>query len=924
MTEPSVRPSGDAAASPSRLAQDGAPSAARPPATPEAAETPGNLRLAPVVCDARAVLARGREKVRRQHESGSPAVQVCAHWTQLVEEVVLLLYREALASEAHGGRCDGQRLALVAHSGLGRRAMAPYSDVDLMLLYPDGSGDAVAGLVRRFAQWLYDSGLLVGFAARGVEEACQLALADATILTGLIEARWLAGSPALFAQFERRLARLSQRHVARLLAMVEAARQEEQARYGETVFLLEPNVKRSRGGLRDLQFIRWVGYLRFGQREYDALAQTGHLAREELRQLRDAQEFLLEVRNDLHFFHGKAEDVLDREQQVRLAQRRGYRGSEGLLPVEQFMQEYFQHTSQVQQIASHLLEVARPRRWWWPWLQPLVSHQFEGDFRVGPTTIWATRRGRARLRGNLAEVLRLLELASLYDKRIDEATWQAIRADQLPRSVQEITQPLPREVAERFLALLSRPTRLGELLRRLHELRVLEQLIPAMRHARGLLQFNAYHRYTVDEHSLRVVEYLTSLQQDAEVPGQVYRSIASKAILHLAALLHDLGKGYPEDHCLVGAQLAEQTAQRLFLSGQDAEILRFLVQHHLRMSHLAQRQDIHDAQVVVAFAVEVGSPEVLHMLYVLTLADLAAVGPGVLNQWKRQLLTELYQHALELLTSDSPAEAASQRVQQRREEILTLVRRREGLAWWETQVISLPASSLFAVPPAQLVEELDRLRRLSRREAVAWGRYCESRQAVEYTVGTYEEITPGIFHKLTGALTSQRQQILAADINTLAEGLVLDRFYVQDQDYSGPPPQARLDEICRSLVAALTERADKPPVFRRLWQGRRSSPSTTQHLPTRVTVDNRTAERFTILATFAYDRMGLLYAITRTLFEMGLSVSKAKIGTHLDQVVDVFYVTDRATGRKITDAARLADIRQRLLAAIEAVPQEGL
>jgi [protein-PII] uridylyltransferase len=922
MTDPSFQPLSGAALPAAGSAPKAPLHAAHPPLA-SACEAPGNLRLPPIVREARSALARGREKLRRQHESGSPAMQVCAHWTQIVEEVVVGLYRAALASQAAEGRIDGQRLALVAHSGLGRRAMAPYSDVDLMLLYPDGAREALTGLVRQFSQWLYDSGLLVGFAARGVAEACQLALTDATILTGLIETRWLEGNTLLVAQFERRLARLVRRRSAALLAMVEEARREEQARYGETVFLLEPNVKRSRGGLRDLQFIRWVGYLRLGQRDDDALAQAGHLTRDELNQLRQAQDFLLWVRNDLHFFHGKAEDVLDREQQVRLAQRRGYRGSEGLLPVEQFMQEYFQHTSQVQQIASHLLETARPRRWWWPWVQPLVSHQFEGDFRVGPTTIWATRRGRARLRGNLAQVLRLCELANLYDKPIDEATWQAIRADLLPRAHYEEAQPLPREVAERFWALLAWPARLGELLRKLHELRVLEQLVPGMRHARGLLQFNAYHRYTVDEHSLRVVEYLTSLQGDADVPGQVYRAIRSKAILHLAALVHDLGKGHAEDHCLVGARLAEQAAWRLHLSATDAEILRFLVQHHLRMSHLAQQQDIHDAQVVVAFAVEVGSPEVLQMLYVLTLADLAAVGPGVLNQWKRQLLTELYQHALELLTSESPAEAASHRVRQRREEILTLVRRREGLAWWETQVISLPASSLFAVPPAQLVEELDRMRRLSRREAVAWGRYCDSRQAVEYTVGTYEQITPGIFHKLTGALTSQRQQILAADINTLADGLVLDRFYVQDQDYSGPPPPQRLDEICKSLVAALTDHADKPPVFRRLWQSRASAPSSTRHLPTRVTFDNRTAEKFTILATFAYDRMGLLYAITRTLFELGLSVSKAKIGTHLDQVVDVFYVTDQASGQKITDPARLAEIRQRLLAAIEAVGQEG-
>jgi [protein-PII] uridylyltransferase len=240
------------------------------------------------------------------------------------------------------------------------------------------------------------------------------------------------------------------------------------------------------------------------------------------------------------------------------------------------------------------------------------------------------------------------------------------------------------------------------------------------------------------------------------------------------------------------------------------------------------------------------------------------------------------------------------------------------LAWLETQIISLPASCLFAWPPAEMTDRLDQLRKLPHHEALAWGNYLPSHSAVEYTIGTYEAITPGIFHKLTGALTSSRQQILSADINTLAEGLVLDRFFVKDQDYAGPPPQDRIDEIRRALVAALKE--NRTPTFRKLWHQRTSAQSAAiQHLPTRVTIDNATAEKFTIIAAFAYDKMGLLYAITRTLFELNLSVSKAKIGTHLDQVVDVFYVTDQRTGRKILDEQRLAAIRQRLMSAIEEI-----
>ena len=879
-------------------------------------------RLGAAVLAARETLASSRDKLRLQHDSGSPAVQVCAHWTDVLEGIVADLFRDALGVLDEATRKAVEpHLAVIAHSGFGRREMAPYSDLDVMLLQAPQATARAAPALRRFSQHLYDTGMDVGFAARTPAEACGLAIGDATVLTSLSEARLIAGSAALFAAFDGRFRRMIKRRWRRLLAGVEQARREERSKFGETVYLLEPNLKRSRGGLRDLQLIRWIGFIRYGESDFHALAQAGRLTSEEQRQLRAARDFLLWLRNDLHFQAGAASDVLDRTEQLRIAALRKYPEVAGLLPVEQFMRDYFQHTSNVSEIAGHLADGARPQSLLAWLVEPAFSHQFEGDFRVGPKTISATRRGLTKLRGDLAEVLRLLDIANRSDKEIAHPTWQAIRTAMQDRGPADANQPLPQQVAERFMSLLSQPARLGELLRRLHELRVLEQIVPGMTHARGLLQFNAYHRFTVDEHSIRVVEHLTSLNGDMGRPGEVYRGLKNKALLHLAALLHDLGKGNVRDHSEVGAELAVQTAARLGLSERDAETLRLLVLKHLRMSHLAQQHDITDDKVVVQFAVELGTPQVLRMLYVLTLADLAAVGPGVLNEWKQQLLTDLYDHTLQLLATDSSADAASQRLRARREEVLGLARRHEGQNWWETQILSLPASWLFSVPPAQIVEELERLRRLPHRDVVLWGRHVPARNVVEYTIGTYEEIAPGIFHRLTGALTSLRQQILSADINTLAEGLVLDRFCVQDQDFAGPPPAERIAEVCQALEHALKDATGKPPVFRKLWgQASAAQSPEIQHLPTRITIDNTTAARFTIIAAFAYDRMGLLYAIARTLFELDLSVSKAKIGTHLDQVVDVFYVADQRTGQKITDESRLAEIRQRLLQAIEGQP----
>jgi [protein-PII] uridylyltransferase len=298
---------------------------------------------------------------------------------------------------------------------------------------------------------------------------------------------------------------------------------------------------------------------------------------------------------------------------------------------------------------------------------------------------------------------------------------------------------------------------------------------------------------------------------------------------------------------------------------------------------------------------------------------MAAVGPGVLNDWKQRLLADLYRATERVLTGDTGQSSRDGEGRRRRQEVRAAVKSGDA-AWWDAQIAQLPTAYLFGAPPAEIVAELEKLRVMPHRDAVAWGRFLADRQVVEYTVGTYEEITPGIFHKLTGALTSKRQSILTAEIHTLGEGLVLDRFYVEDADFAGPPPEGRLEEISRALVAALKDNADKPPVFRKVWQERtRTKSPVLDQQPTHVTYDNGSSERHTILSVFAYDRMGLLYAITRTLFEVGLSVTVAKISTRLDQVADVFYVVDSQSGQKITDEDRLATVCGRLLQEIEAL-----
>ena len=884
--------------------------------------------LRPAVIAARAALAAGRQKIAQQHANGSPGVQVCRRLTEMVDAVLVDLFRAALAQlDENESESLLDSMAIIAHGGHGRQQLAPYSDVDLLLLCEPRRLARVGELGARMMGNVPDAGLTLGYSKGTIGQVIGEAKRDPRILTSLCESRLLLGNQELFEKFFERLKRMAYRRRHTLLPAIEEARREERRQFGETIYLLEPNIKRSRGGLRDIQLLRWAGFCCYGVTDPDELHMRGALDKREQQQIRDTTEFLLRVRNEMHFNSEKSYDQLDRAEQLRLAEHFGYQREEGLFPVEMFMREYFRRTRDVRYTVTRFLANAQLGSPLASLFGALFSHNVEGSYRVGPARITATRRGLAKLRVDVGEAMRLAELSSLYDKRIAHTTWEAVR--QAAATMPDDVTP---QTAEQFLAVLSRPAQLSETLYKLHELGMLERIIPAFGRARGLLQFNEYHKYTVDEHCLLAVRRATEFSSDPGPLGNVYRRIRDKHLLHLALLIHDLGKGFEEDHSDVGRRIAAHTASRLRLNAEHSDLLQLLVHKHLLMSHLALWRDISEESVVLQLAVEVGSPQVLRMLYILTAADLASVGPGVLNDWKIELLTRLFERTMDHLSGDQPVtshdrlDTARQEIRQRlfgtakgghgAENVPTTLST-EDSAWYNDQVSALAAAYLKETPPQRAAEELTRLRRLAPSEAMAWGRYLKDRGAVEYTIGTYESIVPGIFHRLAGALSGEGLEILFAQINTLRRGLVLDKFYVRDPDFVGEPPPERMEAVNRRLVESLDPAGPERPVTRRVWQSSSHSKPASA-LPIRVLWDNDTSDQATILEVFAPDRTGLLYTITRTVFELGLSVGAAKIGTYLDQAVDVLYVSDAATGGKVYDQGRLEWIRRKLVEAIEA------
>jgi [protein-PII] uridylyltransferase len=870
-------------------------------------------RLRPIVLEVRRQLADGRQQLREQHDRGLDGARVCTRYTSLVDTAILRLYDAYLGELSEpDARQVRERVALVAHGGYGRRQQAPFSDVDLMILY-EGKRDALIGqLAARLTQDICDVYQHLGHSLRTPAEAMQQARADAQVGTSLLESRLLVGNGSVYQRYSELMKGMIERRSAASARAFIAERRKERLEFGETVYLLEPNVKRSRGGLRDVHLLRWLWYLKSGVADPDRLHDMGLLSKFDHRRLMSAQGFLLRVRNEMHFHANETCDALSRAEQLRLAEALKYQGRKGLRPVEQFMRDYFHHTAHVWRLAHRLSELMQPASRVSRVLVPMFGRKIEDDYQIGRHEINATSRALARLEQHREEVLKLAELARREGKRISQDTWHFIYRTAPKYS----SEPKP-AVNHKFLKLLADPLRLGELLRRLHELGVLEKIIPAFSHARSLLQFNQYHKYTVDEHCIRTVEEATQFAERQDLLGDVYRRLADKVTLHLALLLHDLGKGYEEDHSEVGRRIAQETARRLGLPPEQARTLEFLVHRHLFMSHFGLKYDTSQTQLVNRFAEEVGSQERLDLLFLVTCADLAGVGPDVLSSWKVEVLSELYVRASRQLAAKSGAAVDGKPDGERSaaRQLLNTVERDDP--WFERHLAALPESFITKRPAATIVDILRRLHRLESRAGTAWASYLPETDTIEFLAGIDQGAGRAIFSSMAGALTSNRMQILAADTNTLPDGLLLLRYVACEPETPGEPSAERLAKVSQALVASID--SDEPPTFPKiLGREQKEAGAVLSDLPNAVRIDNELSDECSVVEVITVDRRGLLYRLARALHDLGLVIRFSKIGTYLDQVVDVFYVTER-DGQKPQGEERLGEIRESLMAAISPV-----
>lgn len=862
------------------------------------------IGIRPSVLEARQRWCDAKLDLRKVHDQGGTGLSVCHALSDLLDSIIVSIYRTALAEISPNLE---SRISLVLLGGSGRRDIAPYSDVDLMLLYQGSLTDDIVEFSRRISQDITDSGLQLGYTLRTPRDACSMSLKDAYIFSSLTEARLLAGSEDLFTYFQGRFNRITARKTQNIIKAIVEARKVERYEFGETVYLLRPNVKKSRGGLRDLHLIRWLGFVQYRVKHPDELLAEGALSTADSMQLNASHEFLLRIRNEMHFHADRAHDGMGRSEQVRLAEQFGFSGDDAVLSVEEFMRQYFVFTSRIRYICDHFVSKSINRKKT-SVFEPLVTKQIDEHFRIGSTEIGVIKSSFETVKTNLEQVLRLMQLACLHGKSIEHEAWISIRHEMLKHPDKKFT----RECARRFMALLSNTTGLAPLLRRLHEMKVLEKIIPNFTHARGLLQFNEYHKYTVDEHSIRALENATEFENDHSIVGQTYQKIRRKNVLHLALLLHDLGKGFSEDHSEVGRRIAGEIGERFDLPEEETETIKFLVHNHLVMSHLAMHRDINDQAMVAEFASNVGSVQMLQMLFVLTCADISAVGPGVLNPWKLDLLTQLFLRASKVLTGDDGV-GSNRSFEQIYDKVAASAEALVDQAWLRSRAENLPDNYCAFHPPELIAEQLTYLKNMDPSGYICTVDPLEDTSLLELCVGKKFASKSGVFYQLIGSLSSLGLQIRSVDIKPLDDSLIW--YWVQFEDtHFKDTPESRLNTIKESAVSILRKADDAVPKFRSVWQKKETVALKLSRPEIRVEIDNESVSSATIIDVFAYDKPGLLYKLAKKIHRLGLNVNFARISTYAHQVIDVFYVTDEE-GEKIRNRNQLQIIKKEVFRA---------
>jgi [protein-PII] uridylyltransferase len=826
------------------------------------------------------------------------------------------LYPSQVPSEA-------ERMTVVATGGYGRGLLAPGSDIDLLFLLPykqTAWGESVA---EALLYCLWDMGLKVGHATRTVNECIRQANADMTIRTALLEARYLFGDAKLFDEFTARFDKdVVQGTAPAFIAAKLAEREERHRRAGQSRYLVEPNVKESKGGLRDLHTLFWIAKYVYRVREPEQLVERGVFTAEEYRLFRRCEDFLWSVRCNMHFVAGRAEERLSFDIQREIAVRLGYTERPGLQDVERFMKHYFLTAKDVGDLTAILCAGLEERQ---ATPTPVLSRIIaklrppRGQRRLTETDDFIIDNDRiniARADVFKRDPVNLIRLFYLAQKHNLEFRPEAMRAAARSLKLIDKTVREDEEANRLFVDILTSKNDAETVLRRMNESGVLGAFVPDFGRVVAMMQFNMYHHYTVDEHLLRCIGALEEIERgenrEVALASELIKTIQPqhRTVLYVAMFLHDIAKGRIEDHSIAGARIARRLCPRLGLNASDTELVSWLVEVHLVMSTLAQSRDLSDRKTIENFAAAVQSLERMKLLTILTTADIRAVGPGVWNGWKAQLLRTLYYETEPVLTGGFSEVNRAQRVAQAQAEF-----RAELTDWPEAAreayiARHYPAYWLKVDLPHKLAQArfVQAAEQAGKRLATSVG-FDATRGVTELTVFAPDH--PWLLSIIAGACALAGANIVDAQIYTTTDGLALDTIAVSREFERDEDEARRAARIGDAIEKALRGEIKLPDAVPK--RAAAKSRLRAFALEPEVTINNQWSARYTVVEVTGLDRPGLLYELTTTLSKLNLNIASAHVATFGERVVDVFYVTD-LLGAQITAPTRQAAIKRPLLA----------
>ena len=866
----------------------------------------------------------GREKARLLLEQDGKGTLCAERLSWLQDELIRVVYDFATT---HVYRVTnpsaGERMAVVAVGGYGRGTLAPGSDIDLLFVLPYKQTAWGESIVEYILYMLWDMGFKVGHATRNIEESIRQSRDDMTVRTSILEARFLWGDMQLFEELNQRfLAEVVEGTATEFITAKLAERDERHRRGGGSRYVVEPNVKEGKGGLRDLHTLFWIGKYFYKVRHSSELVAAGLFNRQEYRRFRRAEDFLWTVRCHMHFLTGKAEERLSFDIQRDLAARLKYMNHGGLLDVERFMKHYFLMAKEVGDLTLIVCaELEEQNAKSVTGINGIIRSIRYRKKRIAGTLDFINDNGRINVADekvferDRANMMRMFKLAD--DNGLD---FHPDALHLLSKSLKFADRELrSNDEANRiFLDVLTSRNNPAALLRKMNESGLLGKFIPAFGKVVAMMQFNMYHHYTVDEHLIRAVGALAGIEsgklgREHPLSAEILPSIKDRQVLYVALLIHDIAKGRIEDHSIAGARIARQLCPRLGMSESQTELVSWLVLEHLTMSMVAQSRDLSDRRTILDFAETVQTLDRMRYLLILTVCDIRAVGPGVWNGWKGQLLRTLYYETEPLLTGGFSSVDRRARVNAARDE---LVARLEG---WDAEealfFASLPYSAYFMATDADTqLRHMDFLRRATRAgQSFASEAHTRQFEAItEITVLAPDH--PRLLSIIAGACAAAGANIVDAKIHTTADGRALDSIFINREFDIEEDEIRRAQRVGRMIEDVLAGRTHVPEMIASRNRSRKTNKAFS--VKPSVVIDNELSDIFSVVEIEGLDRTGLLFEITRALADLSLNIGSAHIATFGEKVIDSFYVTD-LVGHKITAQGRQAKITAALMAILD-------